>query len=404
MLKSQKLTIELSEKRERLNVLLDKAELSSEEKEEREKITKRLIEIEPEIRAAITAEGVEVTTNNTGEDAEMRQLVGRADLGNIFQAVIEHRATSGAEKEIQDHFKLNGNQVPLAMLRGQPEQRAVTPAPGDVGQTQSEIIPGVFPQACASFLGVDMPTVGVGDTVFPVLSTNAATDTPDEGTTPSGTGIDSEGFTTGSFTAEVLTPKRIQAAFFYSREDAARFSGMGEALRSNLSDALSDALDAEIIAGTNGLFTGTNLANNTVSAVTSFASYVSNLGYGRVDGKWASQTADLRVLMGSGSFAHAGTVYRHQNADDIAIERLMEITGGIKVSAHVPAVASSKQNCVIRLGMRRDMVTPIWEGVTLIPDEVTKAKSGEIVLTAVMLHNVKILRTGGFFKQQIQVA
>ena len=39
----------------------------------------------------------------------------------------------------------------------------------------------------------------------------------------------------------------------------------------------------------------------------------------------------------------------------------------MKVSAHVPPVASKKQNAVVRLGMRRDMVAPIWEGLTLIP-------------------------------------
>ena len=51
------------------------------------------------------------------------------------------------------------------------------------------------------------------------------------------------------------------------------------------------------------------------------------------------------------------------------------------------------------------MVAPIWEGVSLIPDEITKAADGEIVITAVMLHAVKILRTAdAFFKQQIQTA
>ena len=36
---------------------------------------------------------------------------------------------------------------------------------------------------------------------------------------------------------------------------------MDSSLRMNLSDALSDGLDAQIIAGTNGLLTGTNLAH-----------------------------------------------------------------------------------------------------------------------------------------------
>ena len=80
----------------------------------------------------------------------------------------------------------------------------------------------------------------------------------------------------------------------------------------------------------------------------------------------------------------------------------MAVTAGVKVSAHVPAVASHKQNAVIRLGMRRDMVAPVWEGVTLIPDEITLAAKGQIVITAVMLHAVKILREAGFYKQQVQ--
>ena len=55
----------------------------------------------------------------------------------------------------------------------------------------------------------------------------------------------------------------------------------------------------------------------------------------------------------------------------------------------------NKQNAVIRLGMRQDMVAPIWQGITLIPDEVTLAsKNGQIQLTAVMLHAVKLLRAG----------
>ena len=82
----------------------------------------------------------------------------------------------------------------------------------------------------------------------------------------------------------------------------------------------------------------------------------------------------------------------------------MRILGGVKVSAHVPAVSGNKQNAVIRLGMRRDMVAPIWANIALIPDEVTKAGAGQIVLTAVMLSAQKILRSAGFYKQESQHA
>ena len=50
------------------------------------------------------------------------------------------------------------------------------------------------------------------------------------------------------------------------------------------------------------------------------------------------------------------------------------------------------------------MVAAIWSGVTLIPDEITRAKQGEIVITAVMLAAIKILRADGFHKTEVKVA
>ena len=411
MTRKQKLLLEQSEKRQKINELLDKEDRSADENTELETLTARMQAIEPELRAAIVAEGAAETRDRTefGDDAagrELRALVADAGAGDIFAATLEHRATAGRTAELQQNFGLAPNQVPLAMLRSPVETRAVTPAPGDVGQNQSQIVPGVFPASCAAFLGIDMPTVPVGDSVFPVLATNAVVGVPAEGAIPSGTGIDTEGATTGSFTADVLSPGRLQAAFFYSREDRARFAGMDEALRMNLSEALSDALDQQILAGTNGLLTGTILANNNVSAITSYANYRDLFGYGRVDGTFAMSVGDIRMVVGSGTYGHMASVFRSANAGDrAAVEDLMDVTSGVKVSAHVPAVSNAnKQNAVIRLGMRRDMVAPIWEGVTLIPDEITKASSGEIVVTAVMLHAIKLLRAGGFWKQQSQHA
>ena len=411
----QKLLIEQSEHREKVNAVLavETEKRTDEQKADLTKSTDRLRSLEPDLRAAIVADeaGKAKLATEFAEDAEgaeLRQLIGGASIGDIFSATIEHRATEGRTAELQQHHHLAGNQIPLVLLREPVERRAVTPAPGDVGTSQSEIVPGVFPMACATFLGIDMPTVAVGDAVFPVLTSNAVVGVPAEGAIPAGTGIDAEGATTGSFTADVLTPGRLQAAFFYSREDRARFNGMDSSLRQNLGDALSDALDQQILAGTNGLFTGTILANNNVNAVTTFPLYKADFAYGRVDGKWASTVADLRIVMGSATYAHAATVYRASagasDSIDAALAVLMGSTAGVKVSAHVPDVASQKQNSVIRLGLRRDMVAPIWEGVTLIVDEITKASTGQIVVTAVMLHAVKLLRPGGFHKQQSQHA
>ena len=54
--------------------------------------------------------------------------------------------------------------------------------------------------------------------------------------------------------------------------------------------------------------------------------------------------------------------------------------------------------------MRQDYAVGIWSAITLIVDEVTQAKAGEIVLTAVMLHAKSLLRAGGFAKVEAQHA
>ena len=393
MTRKAQLAIEKSEKRQRVNELMLKDDLTTEERADLDVSTKRLQELEVELRAAIVLEETqEQKSEGSPEDRAHRELVGHASMGAIFEAVLEHRHTEGAERELQEHHGLAFNQVPLSLL----EERAVTAAPANVGQGQAAIVPGVFPQSCAAFLGVDMPSVSVGDAVYPVLTTNADAGTPGEN--------NPQTETNGSFSADVLSPGRIQASFFYSREDRARFAGMDSALRENLSMALGDKLDDEILSGTEGLLTGTKLPDNNVSVATTFALYLAQFGYGRVDGTYASSVADLRAVVGAVTYAHMGATYRNTSVDRNAIDRLMEITGGLKVSAHVPAAASNKQNAVVRLGMRRDMVAPVWEGVTLIPDEVTKAANGQIVVTAVMLYAVKIIRTAGFYKQQTQHA
>ena len=403
MTKRMKLLLEQSEKRQRLNELLALETMTDEQRAEMETLTTRMQALEPELRAAIVADEVDETEARAAFadplDRELAALESRASIGDVFAAVLEHRATSGATAELQTHRGLTPNQIPLALLRSPVETRAVTPAPSDVGANQAAIIPAVFPQSCAAFLGIDMPTVAVGEAIFPVLTTSATVHVPAENAAAADT--------TGAFTADVLSPARLQAAFFYSREDRARFQGMDAALRMNLSDALSDKLDQQILNGDEGLFDGTNLANNNVGAENDFEKYLSDFAWGRVDGKYASATGELKIVMGSGTYAHAGETYAGtaSNKGDLsAVEKLMDVTGGVKVSSHVPAVASNKQNSVIRLGMRRDMVAPIWEGVTLIADEVTLAGTGQIKITAVMLHAIKLLRAAGFVKQQSQHA
>ena len=364
-------------------------------RQEQGELVAEYAKVDRAFQAALISSSTE--NQEDAEGVEFRALARGCNLGSILDSVIAGTAPAGREGELQAATGLNGDQIPLILLRDPDRIRAaVTPAPSDVGQNQQSIVPGVFPASAAAFLGVDMPTVGVGEAIYPVLTTNATVHVPAENAAAAET--------TGSFSADVLSPARLQASFHYSREDRARFRAMDVALRENLSAALSDALDGQILAGTNGLFGAGVLTDHDAAAVTSYANYISDYAYARVDGTYANSVRDLRIVMGSGTYAHAAGAYRATEADRSALDRLMMDTGGVRVSAHVPAVMSSKQESVIRLGSRRDMVAPVWEGVTLIPDQITLAANGQIRVTAVLLFAVKLLRAAAFFKQEAQHA
>ena len=178
---------------------------------------------ESRLSASIVAEDVKQTENtDSAEGAEFRALVGKAELGEVYEAVVEHRVTSGAVAELQAHHKIGPNQIPLDLLRV--EERAVTPAPTNTGATEQAVVSAVFANSVGSFLSVDQPTVPDGDAVYPVITSRATVGGPHTDDT-----VVAE--TTGSFEAELLKPSRIQAAYQYSRTDASRFGSMSNALR-----------------------------------------------------------------------------------------------------------------------------------------------------------------------------
>ena len=354
---------------------------------------------ERSIQAYMIAESAEPVEVRSTEDRQRAELLKQANVGQLVYDLLNGRSGSdGQMAEYQKEHGLASNEISVRMLRDDEiETRAVTPAPSNVGQNQQPIIDYVFPQSAAAFMGVDQPIVGVGEAIFPVLTSMLTVHTPAEGVAAAET--------TGAFSAEVLSPARLQASFEYSREDRARFAGMDSALRENLSMGLADGLDKAIIAGTNGLLTGTNLPNHNVTTETTYALYRDHLLYSRIDGRFAAVSGDIRILMGSGTYAHAASQYRGNSDNADALESLMRASGGVRVSSHVPDVSNAdRQNAIVRRGMRRDAVAAVWENVVLIPDEISKADEGLLIITAVMLHAIKILRTAGFYKQQVQTA
>ena len=179
MLQSQKISVRLSEIRQRLNEVagLEGDAFTDEIRQESDKLTTEYRDKETQYRAALTAEGNEAeqraagAVSETAEDRERRELRGRARLASYVNAAISGQPVSGADAEYAAAEGCAGL-VPLqlfggtaeeraaewrARLNGSVEHRAVTPGPADasVQRTQAPIVPAIFDQSIAPFLGVE---------------------------------------------------------------------------------------------------------------------------------------------------------------------------------------------------------------------------------------------------------
>ena len=68
-----------------------------------------------------------------------------------------------------------------------------------------------------------------------------------------------------------------------------------------------------------------------------------------------------------------------------------------------PSNPASSRSWAMRF-MAMNAVLPIWEGLRLIKDEVTNADKGQIQVTAVCLHNFKVLRPAGFVRTKLKLS
>lgn len=409
MLPLQKLELRSSEIKSRLSDLaaMD-GELSEEHRSEMERLVNESKDIETRRRALLVAgDGPPpaIETRNDAQGGDMRRLLARGNLGQMLVNIAEQKPHEGAELELQQHYGLSTRSIPLAMLRRFDdlplETRAAATIPSTVNSMQHESLRFVFPMSQSAFLGIAQETVPVGDAIFPVLTSDLTV------TTPARTAAGVE--TTAVFSAEVLTPGRLQASLRYTREDKARFLMLDSDLRENLSMGISDGMDFQVIQGVNGLLGtgGLTVRAGDGAALATFSTYRGLLyDAATLDGRYTGMAGDVRMLMGSATYSHAGGVYRTANSDYSAVENLMMQSGGVRISANIPAPASDVQAVIVaKLGMqRRNFVSALWENVGIIFDEITAASTGEVILTAVALFAVKIIDFAGFEYRSIQVA
>ena len=171
MTKAQRLQVEQSERRQRLNELLTAETLTDEQRAEMDTLTKRAQQIEVELRAALVVEGQ--------EEAEARSLFGNGDgeageRGRLLEqtTIIDYLAPASAGKGIEGRAAdLNaalelptvgaggGVPVPWDMI----ETRAfTTTTQNDGSERQCPILQRLFGPGIMDTLGVRVDTVPVG--------------------------------------------------------------------------------------------------------------------------------------------------------------------------------------------------------------------------------------------------
>ena len=91
-------------------------------------------------------------------------------------------------------------------------------------------------------MGWSFPRVAFGTPAYPVITTPVTIHTPAEGADAAET--------TGVIAADSLTPQRTQGSLRYSREDAARFAALGDAVRAHVSAAYASAVDQRCLTPT----------------------------------------------------------------------------------------------------------------------------------------------------------
>ena len=432
MTKSQKLQLEQSEKRQRINALLGKELMTAGERAELGTLTGRMQDIEVEYRAAVVAEDSDLDKARTeaGDlDAEQRERVelrSKASLTNYLLAAARGRMVDGAEAELAQAAGVTG--IPLELFEPAPEQRsaeerAITPAPGTVGVNLDPIRPAVFANSIAARLGIGLPRVASGTYATATITTSAVP----AAKAKSGA-IDA---TAGALTVTTATPKRVSARLELTLEDIAAVgqSNFESILRQNLSLALSDELDDQAINGDGsapnlkGMFKILTDPSAPATGVATFDSFVSAFADG-IDGLWANTGKDVAIVAGVDTYKLSAKTFRDRVidtgqrggvslGDEAFSDYALRQYGGWWTNKRMPAKDAHVQQAILfrkgrsmmgGSGGMRTAVCPHW-GEISIDDIYSGSAKGERYFTMhVLLGDVILVQPDAYAQVAFRVS
>ena len=436
MTNAQKIQLRLSQVRSRLNEIsgLEGDAFTAEVREESTTLQTEYSDLEVRHQAAIVGEPKEAKTPVTG-DAELRERVelrSKARLSNFVIAAMRGRRVDGVEAELSDACEARGD-IPFELFEPDPrdavvnivgangieqvhyragpggiEERDVTSAPGTVGVNVAPIQPHIFAPSIAAYMGIDMPMVGSG--TFSQARINAAL------TADSKAKGGEIAATEATFATSTATPKRISARLEMLAEDiaAAGVSNFESALRQNLTMALSAELDDQMI---NGDGSGNDL-EGLIEALTAAGADGTTLTYqhgigklaGLVDGLWATETAQIRQIVGVDTYRLAAEVFAgsaSNRGERPLSDYLREFSGGFRTNSRMPATAATKQSgLAFRSGVSgvRTAVAPTWGRIGITDVYSGSAKAETAVTFHVLVGDVLVIQPGAYALTEYKVS
>ena len=422
MTKRQKLAIEQSEKRQKINELLAKDDIDDSERNELDTLTKRMQQIEVELRAAITAEAAEEAEarglfgNGDGESAELRQLLDRTTLADYLGPASAGGGIEGRARELNEALKLpvagqrGGVAVPWELL----EVRAfTTTTQNDGSEMQRPILQRLFGPGIMDALGVRMDTVPAGRAEWPLISGGVAPAQAQEGTAAAAA-------VAATFDFANLKPKRLTGVYEYTHEEAASVADIEQALRRDLADAVKSSMSNQIINGaapTNSDpqnvqgFLATITAPGDAAATAVYADYAGSHASG-IDGIHAEMETEVSSVIGTDVYQHAATVYQAGSGES-GTEALRRRSMSCRASTYIPAAdgttGQSKGNLFHLAGsngggvMRGDSVAAMWPTLEVIRDIYSQASQG-VKLTWVALWDARVaFRAAAYYRAAFKI-
>ena len=331
------------------------------------------------------------------EEPEWRQLTTAVTTADYIPAALRDVAVEGRAAEINKELSLTDRHMPYAALldekdRVEMRQDAdVAVAQAAIGKPRMNVIPRVFRRSDAAFCGVMMPSAPRGLPIYPVFTSGAA-----GSMAAPGDGVDAE---TTTFTGTMIEPTRATANYLLRVEDAAQFADLESLLRADLRMALNKLMDDAVVSNDAvkpnpgsiiSHATGAPAANP--AAVATLADIDKAFTDG-IDGLYAYTRNDVRVLHGIELEKYLGST-RHTEIPD-TYATLVDRAGGMRratsrIPANMPAANIERAYRILPEELRA--YAPVWEGLEMIRDPYTDAKSGKVRITMLMLFGFDIPR------------